>query len=864
MKEWSYHIIDPAGQVYQIENGIVVARGNYKSMANTPIGWQDISLIWERSTDKFGLTRAFSLPLGFVVEGQSILTYLNWTKNFEQQVNLLINRKKLYIDTTQFYFWYKFFYKGELDFSTYNYDDENAKANVNIMEGGLSKLLNADWDTLYEIPLTDPKYIKADGINLHKAVTYTIPAPDADNPAGITVSNNVFSEFAIPTAQINIDGSAAGVFLQDQIFEPVASHFTYLTDSVNYILKIEDDFFKPVTVNIVGTIKVKCLVELPTGGELQIRILKQDGTAFETGDPNPVGRLLRTPVGNMTTGTDYSFDFDVTGILQPGDRIFFIGFLFTTVTGAVEVSVQFSEGTEFSINFATQQATTYPPALDLITLYKRIGAKISGSEADWTSDLLTARPDILVASGDSLRGITDPVIKISMHQFFNSVNVILNAGIGVEAEKCVLETKAHFFQTDNPIPLGQVKQYKDKWATDYIYNTLKIGYPDVNLENVNGRFAFNTSYLYSSPVKRVVKQLTLVSDIRADPFEIEIARITGNNSTDNIHDNINYFIQVSDVTELNSSGLTVYLLYRPAWTITGVPDPATIFNVGLSIRRLIEVHRNWLAGVFAGFDTEELKFETTQYNRDLVANGIDEDANISIQSLGTPLFKPVNFDFQSPFLAVGDLAMSLVDVFSDTSDWIVTGDGDPTDTSDPRTGTTDIKVTAATFPSVVFTLPSGSMPFSALNDINFYLKLSASLSPLAILNVAFYKGATLARSANAIFVTNSLAYQNIILAGSALSVNDPTVEDFDTIVISMPIIVPVTFVLDDVTLSIDPQNDLTNIMDDNPNRCFSFIHPNGKLLKGHSIKVGAAPNTEREQGFLLLATGDTNLEDLII
>jgi hypothetical protein len=152
MRQWQYYIIDPSGNSYQVENGIVVAIGNYKPLGQTPIGWQNLSLVWERSAEKYGLTRTFSLPLGFVIEGQSILTYLNWKNNFEQQVFLLINRRTLYIDTNEYYFWYKFFYKGELDFSTYNYDDENAKAAINIMEGGLSKLLNADWDTVYEIP----------------------------------------------------------------------------------------------------------------------------------------------------------------------------------------------------------------------------------------------------------------------------------------------------------------------------------------------------------------------------------------------------------------------------------------------------------------------------------------------------------------------------------------------------------------------------------------------------------------------------------------------------------------------------------------------------------------------------------------
>ena len=853
MKDWHYTIIDPSGAVYQIENGIVVARANYKSLSNTPLGWSDISLLWERSTDKYGLTRTFSLPLGFVIEGQSILTFLNWKKNFEQTIYLLINKKTLYLDTDEFYYWYKFFYKGELDFSTYNYDDENAKAQINVMEGGLSKLLNADWDTEYEIPC-DQKIINNDGINLHKGIKLTIPAPTTDYPDGIQVSNNVLSEFAVPTATVAIDGEASGVFLQDQIFDPVPNHFTYLANSTNYLLKIQDDFGRPVDINIKGTIKVKCLTELPTGAELELRFLKQDGIAFENGDPNPIGRILRTPTGNFTAGTDYSYDFDIIGTMQPGDELFLIGYLFTVVSGAVEIKIQFTAGTDFGISFATQKIATDNYAIDLLTLYKRIGAKISGSEDDWTSDLLTSRPDILITSGDAVRGIDGAVIKTSMKKFFNSTNVILNCGIGIENEKCVLEEKAHFFQTNNPIYLGQVKQYKDRWAIDaYIFNTLKIGYPDVNLENVNGRFAFNTSYLYSSPIKRVVKQLTLLSDYGADPFEIEITRITGDTTTDSSRDNKNFFIQVTDLIDGK------YNLLRQVWVITGVPDPATIYNVGLSVRRLIEVHKNWLSSVFSGFEASFLNFETTQYNKSLVANGLVESAPVSISSLGTPLYKPVYFDFQSPFLPTDDLSMGRITVYNEGAGWIVS-EGDPNDTTAPYDGTKDIK----SLVNRVTVQSTSPIPFSAFNDLNFKFKLANPVSSVAILRLSFYKGPTLARTVNAAFNRTTTAYQNITVQQSGLIVGDSSILDFDRVTFTLIILPFTTFYLDNVYITIQAQNDLTDIMSVNPNRCFSFIHPNGKLLKGHSIKVGAAPNTEQDQGFLLLATGDTNLEDLII
>jgi hypothetical protein len=522
MRQWQYYIIDPSGNSYQVENGIVVAIGNYKPLGQTPIGWQNLSLVWERSAEKYGLTRTFSLPLGFVIEGQSILTYLNWKNNFEQQVFLLINRRTLYIDTNEYYFWYKFFYKGELDFSTYNYDDENAKAAINIMEGGLSKLLNADWDTVYEIPC-DQLPILFDGINLHKSVRYTVPD-------GVALDNYTSHYIIVPTVTLSTDGSAAGIALFDQQyaanFDPAPGQ--YFATTTNYLVILDDTFFQPVTVNIKGVVKMRCLQNDGNEG-FEMIFLNQNNQYYadSLSDVIPANITVTPNVDHWIAGQEYDFTFDFNVTLNPGDRIFlYMQTPFIPDQNTIVIKAEFIEGTEFFVNFATQQQATVPFGIDLITLYKRIGAKISGSEDDWTSDYLQTRPDILVSCGDAIRGIKDAVIKTSMKQFFNSVNVIMNCGIGIENNHVVLEEKAHFFQTDNPIYLGQVKQYKDKWATDYIYNTIKIGYPDVNLENVNGRFAFNTSYLYSSPVKRVTKQLLLLSDYGADPFEIEITRIT--------------------------------------------------------------------------------------------------------------------------------------------------------------------------------------------------------------------------------------------------------------------------------------------------------------------------------------------------
>jgi hypothetical protein len=834
MRDWAYYIITPEGQSYQIENGMVVAIGNYKPLQNTPIGWQDISLLWQRSSTKFGLTRSFSLPLGFVIEGQSILTYLRWTGNFERRLFLLINRKTLYIDTNEYYFWYKFFYKGELDLSTYKYDNENARVDVNVMEGGLSKQLNANQDTVFTNLMDDGFiWVKMDGITINSVRNFKNPAE--------TISALSSPDFSVPIINLPGENDGIGVIGQNQIE----------TDPTTGILL----WGATITVHVTGSIRLK-VNDTVTSVRFVLRKISTTGT----------GSLIRETAdipANTIDTFEFIIDDDIT--MNQGEQLVILMIALSPNIASLPAREFYFQETTITATLQARGGVSYLKAKQPLQLGRELTEKITGNAENFKSDILALENDIVVTSGDDIRGIqTGTAIKCSFNQYFNSYNVVKNLGCGIENDKIAIEKKEHFFQTDNPIYLGQPKQYKDSSATDYLCNTVTIGYPDVNIDNVNGKYAFNTSVVWScKDVSSIKKDLAIKSDFKADPYEIELLRIKylGQDTTDALQDNDVYFLKVDlSAPETLADGRVVYPLYRQAGiTITGVPNGDTVFNIDLSPRRLINYHSNWIGGFFAEFQSSSLHFESTQRNRHLVANGIDEDADVPISSLGAPLFKPVNFDFQSPFIPAEDQAMNSISL----EDWVITG-GNASDTSDPYDGATSIKSGTTVAPVVAFTTDQ-AIPFGVLNELSFFFKLSAVVPPPTLLRVRFYKGATLARTGNASFNKNNIAtYQQILINAAALTVVDSTITDFDRVSIGLATFAPQFILLDVVKLSIESQIDLTNIMDINPNRCFSFIHPNGKVLKGHSIKVGAAPNTEQEQGFLLLATGDTNLEDLII
>jgi hypothetical protein len=56
--------------------------------------------------------------------------------------------------------------------------------------------------------------------------------------------------------------------------------------------------------------------------------------------------------------------------------------------------------------------------------------------------------------------------------------------------------------------------------------------------------------------------------------------------------------------------------------------------------------------------------------------------------------------------------------------------------------------------------------------------------------------------------------------------------------------------------------DLVELLEENPNRCFSFETPEGHILKGYNLKIGIQPDSKEAQAFQLLSTYDNDLTKL--
>ncbi|RYD86212.1 MAG: hypothetical protein EOP50_22770, partial [Sphingobacteriales bacterium] len=178
-----------------------------------------------------------------------------------------------------------------------------------------------------------------------------------------------------------------------------------------------------------------------------------------------------------------------------------------------------------------------------------------------------------VTTGDAVRGIADPQYKTSLDQLQMCIRVVTAGSVGIEGGQLIAESYDHFLNEATPTVLGPAAKFTVTKATDQLVNTVKIGYEPQDIDSVNGRYAFNNTQTYGSPITRVQKELTLVCPYVADPYVIETQRIEygAKATTDSDKDNRLMLLDVDlDNPQTDPVLGTYYNLRRPAGlTITG-------------------------------------------------------------------------------------------------------------------------------------------------------------------------------------------------------------------------------------------------------------------------------------------------------
>ena len=527
------------GQSYYRKNDGTIDYTNTPTwLPEAPQGWFDQELSFGRNNRYWGLNRSYTQSFTFYDDGADILRYLFYAKKgIEEPVFLVVHKLDDTTDIFQPYF------KGEVDMSHIE-DDVVKFVKVNVIEGGLQKLIKAYENTVFEIPcdgsIAENAEILINGIMYEAIFNYTV--------LPFTVRDQAFY---IPLIFGSKEGNDVGIVKNDQKYVPYDANRLFDATYAQSVYQSTNYSFSSVRgvtgMNVIGSVILSTSV---TGGHLFLA--------------TSLGRTIDLiPTANLTANTTYNFN--VTFDLAPGENMFGC---FQLTGGTPSFS-----GTQIAFTFNSQfdDTTTWGiRPYDLLNLLMKKICNVASQpphyiQYDVKSDLLSQYQNLVVTCGMALRQEAKAVVKTSLSQFFEAFDAILSVAMGVEkidsgfGERLFFESLNYVLDSTNTtMDLGEVAEFKVSPATDMFFDVAKFGYPEQKYDEKQGNQEYNTTSQYRSSVKRVQKEFKKISPYRGDSNGIEYTRflIGDTNSSNNRSDN-DVFIINTDFTKTTNSSVQI-------------------------------------------------------------------------------------------------------------------------------------------------------------------------------------------------------------------------------------------------------------------------------------------------------------------
>lgn len=609
-KQFIYFLFDENNNSYYAYGDTVLSTATLKPLDFTPNGWTKIQLQNIRNQTYFAIDRSFSVPLEYLKDGGQILKHIYYNFGVEAKVYMAICEQRLFFDATHYGFYYTLLYRGEIDLANFKHD--GTKVTVNIMEGGMVKLIKAYENTKYEIPVDVPEAVEVlmDGIDLNASIKYTVYQGSS---TGIHLPGLLF---------INSEGTKINIVTNTVLLQGAGS-INYET-SDEWILRSLSN--ETIQLRIQGYFKVMADTPSPYGFGVQI---------------NSTTGLALYFNNSMPHGVEVTIPFDAIFDLPAGEKLFFTALF----AGAITNFINYLDG-EVTISYTSKGISSQIKALRPLYVFQQLVSKMSDGVYTPQSTFLESIEDVVVTCGDAIRGIEGAKIKTSLRDFFTSYNSDFGIAMGMIGNTLRIEEKGYWVQYADFIDLGEVSKMKVSPATDLLINNIKNGSPNQTYDDVNGKQEFNTTQERSAPITRIAKDLNLVSVYRKDCYGIEFTRLNldGKTTTDNESDNDVFMIHIEDNPWPDGN----FRLDRNlnAGT-TGLLTPSTVFNLYLTPARAIRRNGNYIRSLFYKLESKYLKFQTTDKNSAVVSGGITENADIEIASLDTPLFSCNYLEFET-------------------------------------------------------------------------------------------------------------------------------------------------------------------------------------------------------------------------
>lgn len=601
---FKFYLQDAAGNYYYYDVTYGVLKSTTKRpLRNSPSNWESIKIQYGRNEKYFGVFRKSAEPIQFIKDGRDILRsiyYENGQANFDAYCLLTIEKRN---DTGTNVWAYDAYYQAEIDFANSMDDGVNENGDffqVNLLERGLQEILNNKENTPYEVDFEGGTDINTDGLPLRVRYEWQ-------------------------TGQLggfDIRGDRAWIFPMAQVSYETADYFRYLifpgtqygetigtltqntpTPSDTNRFLATDLQLTNVNFSLTGSVTVE-LGNFDTAVNFTVRQLRKN---MQDND-NDFAELVAETISPNTTET---ININVQASNFVYDPKIYGYYMVMGINAGNPSNNPLSTITinnmKLTIDFASQLPATTTRALPYYDFTKKVVNKMAPGYT-FASSYLSLNKSLselprngyynnlpsytFVTSGDGLRQINNANIKTTFDDIFQDIYSRWMCGVGLEGNTLRIENLPYFFQAGNVIAtLDEIASFKKYTASDWIYNLIKTGYINNDLDKLNARAEVNSEQVYSLPIKRVSKELDIISPYRADVYGIEYTRSDyfGRNTTDSKADNQTFLLEAFPYLTSGKHNLVRYPS-DPNQQVFGVPFPEGVFNVGLSPHRFVLRH----------------------------------------------------------------------------------------------------------------------------------------------------------------------------------------------------------------------------------------------------------------------------------
>ena len=647
-------------------------------LENSPDGWDEQLMKWERSVEYFGLFRSFSISLKWVRDGAEILRRAFYTDGIDAAVTVRMDKRNRQTNL------FEAKYTGVIDFVSFS--DSRDFVECIIKDTGAASFFVNRKDTKETITLPTTNQL-----------TYTAPVALYESVKALNVTQNYLG-FSGSGDYLTDTPPGVGPIWPTQEFQGPALHEVQLLMGENNFKNINNclvffdanDFYwgSPFSYTEWFRATRNCQARVTIrAGEIKFWARQTTQTSVPSDAINfRVKMILRTGSGDTVidswsqiglagqfgtwvsvVGASDSIDKTVT--LETGNKILItveaksdnlehFDFCFQSPAGGYDA--------QCDIYADLLPYTIYP--ITAIELFQELCSRMSGGAVQGISTYLTDNP-ILLTSGDGLRSVNDATLVTTFNDFFKFLWSIKEVGFGIETingiDYYVLEELSHFFDSSTlSFDLGSnINNVEISVAQEFIFSQITAGPPDGKYEDAFGKDEFNQEEQWKLPVLNRTNELQLTSpyhtdclsaawQIRQQFFETAVGGEVSE-KRDSEKDNDIFVIMGRYLNTV--SGIDYYEIDRSTYQIYFVTYPDYMYNAALTPKRCILNHGKYLASaMWPGNGTVTFQSGKRNYivwtENIITGELLQEKADFSVTNFGTRLFIPLYLQVEGPMI----------------------------------------------------------------------------------------------------------------------------------------------------------------------------------------------------------------------